>query len=75
MTASELHRVEANETDYLLGLFGTSHIEYDHERRPGRDPSLTDLAEKAMEERNLNHVLPFFWNLELIVIFYHSCCF
>ncbi len=50
MTASELYVVDPDETDYLMGLFGESHIEFDYARQPGRDPSISELAEKAVEE-------------------------
>ncbi len=47
-----LQAVDASRTDYLFGLFGEYHLEYDNERQEGRDPSLTDMTEKAIEVTN-----------------------
>ncbi len=51
MTSSDLQLVDAEETDYLFGLFAEYHIEYDHERQPGRDPSIAEMTEKAIQVR------------------------
>ena len=47
-SASQLQSVNAEETDYLLGLFGQSHMEWDHQRTT-EDPSLSDMTSKALE--------------------------
>ena len=49
MKASDLLDVDTDKTDYLMGLFGESHVEFDNERQQGRDPSLSDMTEKAMQ--------------------------
>lgn len=43
--------VDPQATDKLLGLFGGSHVEYEHDRAGGAgdEPSLTEMTEKAIE--------------------------
>ncbi len=48
MTADDLDAVNVEEADYLFGLFGSSHMEYNHDRQEGRDPSLAHMVEKAL---------------------------
>jgi alkaline phosphatase len=45
----ELEAVDITNTDYLLGLFGPSHLPYDDMRGTRLDPSLADMTRKAME--------------------------
>ncbi len=48
MTSDDLEAVNVEETEYLFGLFGKSHLEYDHDRQEGRDPTLAQMVEKAI---------------------------
>lgn len=43
--------VDPSTTDRLLGLFGASHVEYEHDRGSGAgdEPSLTEMTEKAID--------------------------
>ena len=43
--------VDTAETDYLLGLLGEGHVEYDSERVEGRDPTLEQMVEVALQVR------------------------
>jgi alkaline phosphatase len=45
----ELNDVDVANTDFLLGLFGPSHLPYDDFRDKIQDPSLADMTRKAME--------------------------
>ncbi len=49
MKASDLRLVDVEETDYLLGLFGESHMQYDYEREEWRDPSISEMVQKAVQ--------------------------
>ncbi len=52
MTQDELAAINPEETDYLFGLFGASHMIYDHLRVEGRDPSVAEMTEKAIQVEN-----------------------
>ena len=43
--------IDPESTDRLLGLFGGSHVEYEHDRAAGAgdEPSLTEMTEKAIQ--------------------------
>ena len=47
---SSFQKVNSNQTEKLLGLFESSHMQYDLERLSGeeRDPSLADMTSKAI---------------------------
>ena len=47
---SSFQKVDSNTTDRLLGLFDSSHMQYDLERLSGeeRDPSLAEMTSKAI---------------------------
>ena len=49
MNNTELSNVDFAGTDYLLGLFGETHVEYEDARKEDRDPSLTDMVDAALE--------------------------
>ena len=53
LTEDELLSIDPENTDFLLGLLGGSHIAYFDERTPGIDPVLVDMTEKAIEVRTL----------------------
>ena len=44
----ELLGVSTEETDFLMGLFGQSHVAYD-DLRTDEDPSIVDMTSKALE--------------------------
>ncbi|KAJ8320726.1 hypothetical protein KUTeg_002313 [Tegillarca granosa] len=58
--SSDFYSVNAAETDYLLGLFQPSHMQYEIERltskEKGGEPSLSEMTEKAIDilSRNTN---------------------
>lgn len=54
MTANELREIDPDKVDFLLGLFGESHVEYDDRRLPERDPSLAEMTKKAIEVATIN---------------------
>lgn len=47
--ASEFNAIDASKTDRLLGLFTSSHMSYDLDRDPTKEPSLADMTTKAMD--------------------------
>ena len=47
--ASEFNAIDASKTDRLLGLFTSSHMSYDLDRDPAKEPSLADMTTKAMD--------------------------
>ncbi len=47
--ASEFNAVDASKTDRLFGLFTSSHMSYDLDRDPAKEPSLADMTTKAMD--------------------------
>ena len=50
----ELHMVDASTVDYLLGLFGVTHIRCGDARIPEEDPTISEMTTKAIEVVNLN---------------------
>jgi len=48
-TVGELQLVDAEKTDYLLGLFAPDHLAYFHDQAGDQDPTLTDMTEKAIQ--------------------------
>ncbi len=48
MNKPELDQVDLNAVDSLWGLFGPNHMTYDHKRQEDKDPSLSELVEKAI---------------------------
>ncbi len=51
MTQAELLSLDPLETDYVLGLFGENHMEFDNERQEGRDPSIKEMTSIAVQAR------------------------
>ena len=49
---AELQAVKPDTTDYLIGLFGETHIRFGDERIPDEDPSLAEMTLKAIEVIN-----------------------
>ncbi|KAK7503299.1 hypothetical protein BaRGS_00005564, partial [Batillaria attramentaria] len=49
--ATDFHNVDPANTDYLLGLFDDSHMQYESDRSSdtGGEPSLAEMTEKAIE--------------------------
>ncbi len=47
--ASDLNSVTPGSTNKLLGLFGSSHMAYEHDRPDTDQPSLTEMTTKAIE--------------------------
>jgi alkaline phosphatase len=49
--ANDFSLVTGANTDYLLGLFEPSHVQYEADRAndPAKEPSLTDMTKKAIE--------------------------
>ena len=45
---SDLMAVDTGNTDYLLGLFGKSHLAFDEDRTT-EDPSLNDMTQVALK--------------------------
>ncbi|KAG9329438.1 hypothetical protein JZ751_004768, partial [Albula glossodonta] len=46
---NDFDAVEADDTDYLMGLFEPKDTRYELERNPRTDPSLTEMVEKAIK--------------------------
>lgn len=47
--ASQFAAIEASKTRKLLGLFAASHMNYDLDRDPAKEPSLAEMTVKAMD--------------------------
>lgn len=47
--AAEFKAVDASTSTHLFGLFTASHMSYDLDRDPAKEPSLADMTTKAME--------------------------
>ena len=41
--------VDASNVDYLLGLFGVTHIRFGDARVPDEDPTISEMTAKAIE--------------------------
>ena len=50
----ELQMVDASTVDYLLGLFGVTHIRFGDVRVPEEDPTISEMTTKAIEVVYLN---------------------
>lgn len=47
--AAEFNAINGATTDRLVGLFTSSHMSYDLDRDPAKEPSLADMTTKAMD--------------------------
>ncbi|MFL6658763.1 MAG: alkaline phosphatase [Massilia sp.] len=47
--ATEFAAIDGTKTDRLLGLFTSSHMSYDLDRDPAKEPSLAEMTTKAMD--------------------------
>jgi alkaline phosphatase len=47
--STEFNAIDGTKTDKLLGLFTSSHMSYDLDRDPAKEPSLADMTTKAMD--------------------------
>ncbi|MFZ6645578.1 alkaline phosphatase [Undibacterium sp. TJN25] len=47
--AAEFKAIDGSKTERLLGLFTSSHMSYDLDRDPAKEPSLADMTGKAMD--------------------------
>ncbi len=47
--ATEFNAIDGTKTDRLFGLFTSSHMSYDLDRDPAKEPSLADMTTKAMD--------------------------
>jgi alkaline phosphatase len=47
--ATEFAAIDGTKTDKLLALFTSSHMSYDLDRDPAKEPSLADMTTKAMD--------------------------
>ena len=48
-TSAELAAIDASKTERLFALFSNSHMSYDLDRDPAKEPSLADMTSKAMD--------------------------
>jgi alkaline phosphatase len=48
-TRDELQAADATRSGKLLGLFASSHMSYDLDRNPAKEPSLADMATRALD--------------------------
>jgi alkaline phosphatase len=53
--SGELDAIDGANTERLLGLFTPSHMSYDLDRNPAKEPSLADMTTKAMDVLGRNH--------------------
>jgi alkaline phosphatase len=51
----EFNAIDASKTDRLLGLFTSSHMSYDLDRDPAKEPSLAEMTTKAMDVLGKNN--------------------
>jgi alkaline phosphatase len=47
--STEFSAIDGTKTDRLFGLFASSHMSYDLDRDPNKEPSLADMTTKAMD--------------------------
>ncbi len=47
--STEFNAIDGSKTDRLLGLFTSSHMSYDLDRDPAKEPSLAEMTTKAMD--------------------------
>ncbi|WP_161039308.1 alkaline phosphatase [Duganella qianjiadongensis] len=47
--STEFNAIDASKADRLLGLFTSSHMSYDLDRDPAKEPSLAEMTTKAMD--------------------------
>lgn len=47
--AAEFNAIDAGKAERLLGLFTSSHMSYDLDRDPAKEPSLAEMTTKAMD--------------------------
>ncbi len=47
--STEFNAIDASKTDRLFGLFTSSHMSYDLDRDPAKEPSLAEMTTKAMD--------------------------
>ncbi|GAB2862286.1 alkaline phosphatase [Pseudoduganella ginsengisoli] len=52
--AAEFNAIDGAKTDRLFGLFTSSHMSYDLDRDPAKEPSLADMTTKAMDVLSKN---------------------
>lgn len=52
--STEFNAIDASKTDRMVGLFTSSHMSYDLDRDPAKEPSLSDMATKAMDVLSKN---------------------
>lgn len=52
-TKDDLNKVNASQTDYVLGIFNKGHMNYELDK-PIDEPTLTDMTTKAIEILNKN---------------------
>ena len=52
--STEFNAIDGTKTDRLLGLFTSSHMSYDLDRDPAKEPSLADMTTKAMDVLSKN---------------------
>jgi alkaline phosphatase len=52
--AAEFNAIDGAKTDRLFGLFTSSHMSYDLDRDPAKEPSLADMTTKAMDVLSRN---------------------
>ncbi|MBC3934162.1 alkaline phosphatase [Undibacterium rugosum] len=52
--SSEFNAVDGTKTDKLFGLFTSSHMSYDLDRDPAKEPSLAEMTSKAMDVLSKN---------------------
>ncbi len=52
--AAEFNAIDASKTDRMIGLFTSSHMSYDLDRDPAKEPSLADMTTKAMDVLSKN---------------------
>ncbi|CAG7715987.1 unnamed protein product, partial [Allacma fusca] len=46
---NQFDKINATETDYLLGLFSYDHLDYVMDMDDTKDPTLPEMAKKAIE--------------------------
>lgn len=72
---SGLDDLDIPDTDYLLGLFAPSHMEYNVDRDPEKQPSLAEMTEKAIKmlQKEKNGYFLFVEGGEIDFGTYYSC--
>ncbi len=68
-TITELDAVDPDTTDYLLGLFSETHVQYEDKRDMSKDPSLVDMVRKTLQVTDASMTNAYGKSLSQVLVF------